>query len=605
VTGSNPEGRKSMSENMTTAAAPEDPDPAKEVRQSNEGTDNAANTPDAETTSRPTPVEPASQPDSVPPSVNDATRHDGGIPSGFLRLRAPGDAPTDTGATPPPPPKKKRKAKTPDTKARALTPVERLNLLDIWQRSGLVAPEFAGLVGLNKHTLYGWKKKFKEEGPAGLEDKPRAGGSKLSDLTRRTILMIKKEHPEYGCERISFLLLRGPALAASPGTVAKVLQDAGYVLSEEPTHKHREFVRRFERARPNQLWQTDLFTFLLKRQNVRVYLVGFMDDHSRFIVGYGLHMSQSAALTLEVLRASIGSYGRPEEVLTDNGTQYVTWRGKGAFTKELEKRGIKQIVSSPRHPQTLGKIERFWGSLWREFIEAAVFLDLADARKRIGLWIDHYNFQRPHQALEGLVPADRFFDAASEVKKTLEARVAANALDLACNGVPRKPFYLTGQANGEPFSIHAEGERLILSKSGQREEIVLGRRQTGERILDAVARLGTGPGRTVVITKLRRELADVSRPEFDATLRALERGGAVALGRALDLATLTEEDRAAAMEDPVRGQILYVSGIGEPWVQDGPGADLPTAVCPDGSPEGVLPEEPEVEGEGEGEENAT
>src|SRR6202035_3027798 len=135
--------------------------------------------------------------------------------------------------------------------------------------------------------------------------------------------------------------------------------------------------------------------------NRRVYLVAFMDDHSRFLVSYGLHASQSTALVLEVLRAGLTNFPAPQEVLTDNGTQYVTWRGKGAFTKELEKRGIKQIVSSPRHPQTLGKVERFWGSLWREFLQAAVFLDLADARKRIGLWIDHYNFQRPHQALEG------------------------------------------------------------------------------------------------------------------------------------------------------------------------------------------------------------
>jgi hypothetical protein len=35
---------------------------------------------------------------------------------------------------------------------------------------------------------------------------------------------------------------------------------------------------------PNQLWQTDLFTFMLKRQNRRAFLVAFMDDHSRFIV---------------------------------------------------------------------------------------------------------------------------------------------------------------------------------------------------------------------------------------------------------------------------------------------------------------------------------
>jgi hypothetical protein len=58
-------------------------------------------------------------------------------------------------------------------------------------------------------------------------------------------------------------------------------------------------------------------------------------EHSRFIVSNGLHTSQSAILVLEVLRAGITSRGTPEEVLTDNGTQYVTWRGKSAFARAL------------------------------------------------------------------------------------------------------------------------------------------------------------------------------------------------------------------------------------------------------------------------------
>ena len=124
-------------------------------------------------------------------------------------------------------------------------------------------------------------------------------------------------------------------------------------------------------ARPNQLWQTDLFTFVLKRQNRRVYLVAFMDDHSRFLTGYGLHGSQSTALVIEVVRAAIAGYGVPAEILTDNGAQYVTWRGKSQFTRELEKLGVRQIVARPKRPQTLGKIERFWGTLWRECLESA------------------------------------------------------------------------------------------------------------------------------------------------------------------------------------------------------------------------------------------
>jgi hypothetical protein len=247
-----------------------------------------------------------------------------------------------------------------------------------------------------------------------------------------------------------------------------------YERVDEPTRPHPEKVCRFERAKPNQLWQTDLFTFVLKRQNRRVYLVAFLDDHSRFLVSYGLHASASTALVLETLEAGIAAYGPPEEILTDNGPQYVTWRGKSQFTRRLEQRGIRQIVARPKRPQTLGKIERFWGTLWREFLETAVFVDLAEARTRIGLFIDYHNFQRVHRGIDGLVPADRFFGAASEVARTLKARVAANALELARQGVRPAPFYVTGQLDGQSFSVHAEGPRLILTRPGQpRQEVEL------------------------------------------------------------------------------------------------------------------------------------
>jgi transposase InsO family protein len=373
------------------------------------------------------------------------------------------------------PPKGRRLARPRPAPAAPLSAEQRLLLLDAWRRSGLPAGDFAGLVGLSKHTLYDWKRRFEAGGPAALMDRPRGApaGSRLGEVTRRAILMLKADHPDWGCQRISDVLLRGPALGASPAAVARVLHEAGYRLEEAPTKPHPQPPRRFERDSANQLWQTDLFSFVLKRQNRRVYLVAFLDDHSRFLVGYGLHASQSTALVLEVLRASLSSYGPPKEVLTDNGSQYVTWRGKSAFSRELERLGVRQVVAAPRHPQTLGKVERFWGTLWRECLEGSVFVDLADAQRRVGLFIDHYNFQRPHQGIDGLAPADRYFGAAPEVLRTLRQRVAANALELARHGLPKKPFYLTGQVGGQNFSVHAEGERVILQGGKGRQEIDL------------------------------------------------------------------------------------------------------------------------------------
>lgn len=403
-----------------------------------------------------------------PGGARDAARHElnetGDETESFVPLvgRRPGPRP--------------RLVKADASEGRVLTARERLYMLDLWQRSGLPARDFGALVGISRHTLYAWKKRFAEHGPAGLEDGQRGAkcGSKLDEVTKRAILMLKEAHPDYGCERISALLLRGPALAASAGAVARLLKEEGYVVEDVAKRVNEPPVKRFERAKPNQLWQTDLYTFMLKRQNQRVYLVAYMDDHSRFMTSFGLHASQSAALVIEVLRAGIGAYGRPEEVLTDNGSQYYTWRGESAFTKEVKKRGIRQIVAKPKHPQTHGKIERFWKTLWDELIEKAVFRDLGDARRRIGLFIDHYNFQRPHEGIDMLVPADRFFGAAEEVKRTLAARVAANALELAKDGTRPSPFYLTGQVGGKSFSVHGEGEQLILRREGsEREEVAL------------------------------------------------------------------------------------------------------------------------------------
>ena len=387
--------------------------------------------------------------------------------------------------------KGRRLVKPPEMNTRgSTTPEQKLLILDTWMRSGLPVSDFASIVGISKHTLYIWKKRFDEQGPAGLLDRGHGGkkGSRLPEITKRTILMLKKANPTWGCQRISDMLVRGPALPASPEAVARVLHEDGYETIVEPTRPHPDKVRSFERAKPNQLWQTDLFTFTLKRQNRRVNLIAFLDDHSRFIVSYGLYGSSSTALVLEVLNAAIASYGPPEEILTDNGPQYAVWRGKSAFTKELEKRGIKQIVAHPRRPRTLGKVERFWGTLWRECVESSIFLDLEDARKRIGLFIDYYNFQRPHQGLDGLVPADRFFGAENQVRQALESTMARNEVLLALEEAPRKPVYLVGQIGDQQVSMHGEKGRMVIqTPDGRVQEMDFGNLGMGTK--------GVGDGR--------------------------------------------------------------------------------------------------------------
>jgi transposase InsO family protein len=331
-------------------------------------------------------------------------------------------------------------------------------------------------VGKTDPTIRAWRRNFLDEGPAGLEDKPRGPkkGSRLPEHTKQAILLMKEEFPDYGVRRIHDMLLRSQGFTASATAIGRVLRDAGYVSQKVETKRHPDKKRRFERAKPNQLWQTDIFTFILKRQGTRLYLIAFMDDRSRFIVSHGLHTTCSGPLVKEIFLSGVAKHGLPEEVLTDQGPQYHSWRGKSAFRKLLDLRGVKQVVARAKHPQTLGKIERFWGTLWRECLQTAIFKDLSEARARVSHFVDFYNFQRTHQGIEGMVPADRFFEAASTVRANLEEQVAANAEKIAKNGEQPKPFYMTGRVGDRPVSLHAEGERMILLHGdGERQEVLL------------------------------------------------------------------------------------------------------------------------------------
>ena len=317
--------------------------------------------------------------------------------------------------------------------------------------------------GIPLMTIHGWIVKYQFGGeealaahPPGPPPEPRGE----DDPVRQAVVGAKTEDPSAGARRVSDVLRRFEAVGVSPSTVRRILDEAG--LAPDPVaHVDRgpKPPRRFERARPNQLWQTDLFMFQLRRHE-RVYLCTFMDDHSRFLLSHVLAHHQKASLVLETLERAIASWGTPEEVLSDQGRQYKTWRGETEFTQVLRQHGIRHVTSRPQHPQTLGKIERFWKTLWDEFLSRTVFSDFDDCVKRLALFVDGYNFQRPHQALEGLTSADRFFRSAPLVRAAVEKNVAANAMLVAKKLPQRKPFYLVGRLGDRDLSIAANGDRL-------------------------------------------------------------------------------------------------------------------------------------------------
>jgi len=375
--------------------------------------------------------------------------------------------PSEAPKSPKPEPKKKT-----SKRGRGPIPME-IRLLSVQAvEAGLTSREVSELADVHPSTIDGWRKAYRAEGVAGLARKTSSRSTRrICKEIEERIVARRKEHPEHGVRRIRDELRREEGLQVSAETVRRVLHDAD--LAQPPPKKKRRppQVRRFERALPNAMWQIDIFTFKLKR-DFTVYLVGIIDDHSRYIVGHGLFRRQTKDVVLEVVRGAIGEWGAPRELLSDNGRQFVAWRGKTDFQKLMTRQGIQHVRSAPQHPMTLGKIERFWKTIWTEFLEDVVFVSFADAAQRIGHWVSYYNHRRPHQGIGGAAPADRFYGMADDVEEAVRQGCADNALRLALGQEPQPPLYLLGRLGGTDVRVTRKGEDIEVLLGDEVREVI-------------------------------------------------------------------------------------------------------------------------------------
>ena len=338
--------------------------------------------------------------------------------------------------------------------------------------AGLNSAEVAELVGVSDSTILKWRRVFDDGGVDAFRRSPsKAGVRKRCKILEERIVSHRQEYPEHGVRRIRDDLRRQDGLETSAETVRTVVNDAGLGNTPVQAKRRPPQVRRFERSIPNALWQIDIFTFKLKRM-YPVYLVGIIDDHSRYIVGHGLFRQQTGDAVMEVVKGAIGQWGGPREILSDNGRQFVSWRGKSRFQKELKKQGIGHVRSAPHHPMTLGKIERFWKTLWGEFLEEAVFASFADAVQRLEHWVHYYNHQRPHQGIDGASPGDRFYGLAADVEEAVKQGCKDNSLRIALGQEPQPPLYLLGQLGGTDLRVTRKGEDIEVRIGDSVKEVI-------------------------------------------------------------------------------------------------------------------------------------
>lgn len=258
---------------------------------------------------------------------------------------------------------------------------------------GASVREICTAAQIPRRTFYNWWNRYRECGLEGLKPRSRAPHTvhRTPPNTVENVVALRREKG-WGPQLIAGYL-RNQGTRVGSMTVYRILRQTGLNRPLETPRIKRTY-KRWQRRHPNSLWQCDL-----KVVDAR-WLITILDDHSRFVTASRIFKEGSTENVIWLLGQAIREYSKPREILTDHGSQF--WsvrRGESAFDTYCEENRIKHILGGIGKPTTLGKIERWFRTY-----------DLEHARFQLHWkFIEYYNYERPHMALDYSTPAEIYF----------------------------------------------------------------------------------------------------------------------------------------------------------------------------------------------------
>jgi transposase InsO family protein len=243
------------------------------------------------------------------------------------------------------------------------------------------------------------------------------------------------EHPSLSSREIATRLVDLEERFISEATVYRILKEAGLVKPPETKGFPAGKEYQVKTQKPNELWHTDASYFFVVGWGY-YYLISVLDDYSRMILSWKVQPRMSSPDIIEVVQEAIEFTGQPA-VPVEPGPALLTDHGPGFLSRILEEflmlRAMKHIVASPFHPQTNGKLERYHRTA-KAKVNLFVYHSPEALRAAMASFVNYYNYQRYHEALDNVTPADvydgrreQILARSEEVKQqTLAARRTAN-----------------------------------------------------------------------------------------------------------------------------------------------------------------------------------
>jgi transposase InsO family protein len=252
-------------------------------------------------------------------------------------------------------------------------------------------------------------KRYRLEGEAAFEPRsrrPHTSPTRLPQATIDLIIGLRSDLAgkglDHGPHTIAWHLRHHHGLVVSVPSIHRHLAAAG-LITPTPQRRPKSSYIRFAAEQPNERWQAD-FTHWWLADTTHVEILNWIDDHARYALSVTAHPRVTGPIVLAEFRKAVANHGIPYSTLTDNGMVFTTRfsGGKGGrnhFETELHRLGVTQINSTPNHPTTCGKVERFHQTLKKWLTAQPRATTIAELQTQLDEFTDTYNRRRPHREL--------------------------------------------------------------------------------------------------------------------------------------------------------------------------------------------------------------
>ena len=302
---------------------------------------------------------------------------------------------------------------------------EKREIIRLVEQSTLSVRQTLKELGIARSTFYEWYKRYQAEGYEGLANRssqPRQTWNRIPDEVREQVVDTALEYPDKSPRQLAWHIVDQEAYFISESSVYRILKAHDLVTS--PVFQIVTAGEEFEHktTRVHEMWQTDFTQFKVVSWGW-YYLCSILDDYSRYIIAWRLSDTMGADDIIQTLNLArertrlvepIRVKHRPR-LLSDNGSAFISHD----LREYLNGYKMDHVRGAAHHPQTQGKIER-WHRSMKNVVKLDNYYFPWELEQAIGSFVDYYNHQRYHEALDNLVPADVYLGRDEEVKTRRE-----------------------------------------------------------------------------------------------------------------------------------------------------------------------------------------